>query len=70
MGTLKNANGKNLFSVSGYAATRRYQEIEETPEQRAKNRRIDIRFTIKRPTILELEKIRSEALGTKKSKRD
>jgi len=65
MGALQNSEGKKLFSVSGYAATRRYQEIEDLPEQRAKNRRIDIRFTIKRPTIVELEQIRANALGFK-----
>jgi len=55
---LTNHSSENLFSVSGYAATRRVQLIEETPEQRAKNRRIDIRFTVKRPSIEDLEKIK------------
>jgi len=55
---LMNHSGENLFSVSGYAATRRVQLIEETPEQRAKNRRIDIRFTVKRPSIEDLENIK------------
>jgi flagellar motor protein MotB len=52
-----NAYGQNLFSVSGYAETRRVQLIEETAQQRSKNRRIDIRFTIKKPSISELEEV-------------
>jgi len=55
---LLNHTNENLFSVSGYAATRRVQLIEDKPEQRAKNRRIDIRFTVKRPSIEDLEKIK------------
>lgn len=55
---LMNHSGENLFSVSGYAATRRVQLIEKTAEQRAKNRRIDIRFTVKKPSIEDLEKIK------------
>ena len=58
---LMNHSGENLFSVSGYAATRRVQVIEETSEQRAKNRRIDIRFTVKRPSIEDLEDIKPKA---------
>jgi flagellar motor protein MotB len=56
-GTMQNAFGQQLFSVSGYAATRRIQLIEETDVQKAKNRRIDIRFTVKRPSISQLEGI-------------
>jgi len=54
---MKNAFGQKLFSVSGYAASRRLQMKEETPEQRTANRRIDIRFTVKRPSISQLEDI-------------
>ncbi|SHI01810.1 OmpA/MotB family protein [Desulfofustis glycolicus] len=54
---MENAFGQKLFSVSGYAATRLVQLAEETPEQRTANRRIDIRFTVKRPTISQLEDI-------------
>ena len=54
---MENAFGQKLFSVSGYAASRRLQLEEETPEQRRANRRIDIRFTVKRPSITELEEI-------------
>jgi len=52
-----NANGIKLFSVSGYAASRRAQVVEATPIQRSKNRRIDLRFTIKTPSIADLEGI-------------
>ncbi|MCY4472514.1 MAG: OmpA family protein [Kistimonas sp.] len=55
--SMKNAFGEKLFSVSGYAASRRVQTDERRPEQREKNRRIDLRFTVKRPSIVELEKI-------------
>lgn len=54
---MSNAFGDMLFSVSGYAATRRANEVEETREDRRENRRIDIRFTVKRPQISELEDI-------------
>lgn len=54
---MSNSFGDKLFSVSGYAATRRVNEIEETWEDRQENRRIDIRFTVKRPQISELEDI-------------
>lgn len=55
---LLNHSDESLFSVSGYADTRRVQLVEETLEQRAKNRRIDIRFTVKRPSIEDLEMIK------------
>jgi flagellar motor protein MotB len=53
---LMNFNNQLLFSVSGYADTRRVDLIEETEEQRAKNRRIDIRFTVKKPKLEDYEK--------------
>ncbi|WP_232774964.1 MULTISPECIES: OmpA/MotB family protein [Halomonadaceae] len=55
---LENIYGQRLFSVSGYAASRRVQELEETPRQKAENRRIDIRFTVKPPSIADLERIK------------
>ncbi|MDO6718706.1 OmpA family protein [Psychrosphaera sp. 1_MG-2023] len=55
---LLNHSEEKLFSVSGYAATRRVELDESTPELKAKNRRIDIRFTVKRPSIEDLEKIK------------
>lgn len=52
----KNKEGKYLFSVSGYADTRRVaEEIDE--EHMQKNRRIDIRFTTKQPTIKYLKEV-------------
>jgi flagellar motor protein MotB len=54
---MANANGIKLFSVSGYAASRRTQLVEKTAAQRSQNRRIDLRFTIKSPSISELEGI-------------
>ena len=54
---MENSKGQKLFSVSGYASSRRLQLEEETTEQRRANRRIDIRFTVKRPTIADLEEI-------------
>ena len=55
--SMRNAFGQPLFSVSGYAATRRVQLVEDTPQQKIRNRRIDIRFTVKRPSISLLERI-------------
>jgi flagellar motor protein MotB len=54
---MMNAFGQKLFSVSGYADSRRVQTVEDSPEQRRRNRRIDLRFTVKRPSIVELENI-------------
>lgn len=61
LGDLLNYNNQRLFSVSGYAATRRVNELEETDEQRAQNRRIDLRLTVKKPTLGQLEQLKKEA---------
>ncbi|MCU8020062.1 MULTISPECIES: OmpA/MotB family protein [unclassified Shewanella] len=53
---LKNFNGQLLFSVSGYADTRRVDLVEKSEDQRARNRRIDIRFTVKKPKIEDYKK--------------
>ncbi|MGW7676674.1 flagellar motor protein MotB [Shewanella sp. S23-S33] len=53
---LKNFNGQLLFSVSGYADTRRIDLLEQNDEQRARNRRIDIRFTVKKPKLEDYKK--------------
>jgi flagellar motor protein MotB len=58
LGDLENAYQQKLFSVSGYAATRRVDYEELNDEQRARNRRIDIRFTVKKPSITDLEAIK------------
>lgn len=60
---LTNHVGENLFSVSGYAETRPEEStvgLVPTRETRSKNRRIDIRFTIRRPNITDLEEIKAE----------
>ena len=46
LASLNNIHGQNLFSVSGYADTRRLVQLDDTAEKQAKNRRIDIRFTV------------------------
>jgi flagellar motor protein MotB len=56
--TLKNHSGAPLFSVSGYADTRPIQAQQVTEEDFRKNRRIDIRFTIRRPDIQEYETVK------------
>ncbi|WP_460688844.1 OmpA/MotB family protein [Nesterenkonia suensis] len=52
---LRSAHGDNLFSVSGYAETRPATEEQDDDAQRAANRRIDIRFTIVRPSSDDME---------------
>ena len=61
---LLNHEGKNLFSVSGYASTRPDPSTLEdvfSEESMRRNRRIDLRFTVRRPPLSEYEAIR-EAL--------
>lgn len=60
---LRNREGKHLFSVSGYAATRRVAEIEDTEDAMRSNRRIDIRFTTRQPSIMEMEDVVSPLRG-------
>lgn len=57
LGDLVGPEGQPLFSVSGYAETRPVNADQSTDENRAVNRRIDIRFTVVRPEAQELEKI-------------
>jgi flagellar motor protein MotB len=57
--SIRNRKGDSIFSVSGYAATRRLNENETNDKERRENRRIDIRFTMKQPdykSILYLQK--------------
>jgi len=54
---MENSEGSKLFSVSGYADTRRVNEKENSKKQKQENRRIDIRFTIKRPKYKDVESI-------------
>jgi len=60
---LRNRQGLLLFSVSGYSATRRVAEVEDTEEAMRKNRRIDIRFTTRQPSIMELQKVSAPMHG-------
>jgi len=46
---LRNRKGDPIFSVSGYAATRRIDKAEADALALQKNRRIDIRFTMRQP---------------------
>ena len=55
---LKNHSGKLLFSVSGYGATRPVTVEQNTEEDFRKNRRIDIRFTVKRPALEDFKNIK------------
>lgn len=51
---LKNGNNRPLFSVSGYASTRPLPGTvcdKTNDAELAKNRRIDLRFTVKRPSL-------------------
>lgn len=60
---ISNHVGDRLFSVSGYAETRPEASTigkESTRDGRAKNRRIDIRFTIRRPKIGDLKDIKAK----------
>ncbi|MGI2227905.1 OmpA/MotB family protein [Shewanella frigidimarina] len=59
LASINNKDGNPLFSVSGYAATRRKVVDELTDVDFGANRRIDIRFTIRRPTSSEYESVRS-----------
>lgn len=56
---LRNAQGKPLFSFSGYGSTRPVQAIQRTEEDFQKNRRIDVRFTVRRPALEEYETVRN-----------
>lgn len=61
--TLQRPDGSPLFSVSGYGETRPVTEKQSTDEQRARNRRIDIRFTVVGPTAEDLNAIVEAADG-------
>lgn len=60
LSSLENGADKPLFSVSGYAETRPVVEQQRTEDDYSKNRRIDIRFTIRRPTSEDYEKVRAK----------
>ena len=54
---LTNMSGESIFSVSGYGSTRRVNEREETEDDKRANRRIDIRFTVKKPSLTDLQSV-------------
>lgn len=54
----KNHNGAPLFSVSGYGETRPVQVVQETETDWQKNRRIDIRFTVRQPALEEFKNLK------------
>ncbi len=55
-----NKDNAPLFSVSGYADTRPVIKEQMTESDYKKNRRIDIRFTIRRPESADYEVIRAK----------
>ncbi|MGO3089759.1 MAG: OmpA/MotB family protein [Galactobacter sp.] len=59
--SMTRADGEPLFSVSGYGQTRPIEQDQSTDTGAAKNRRIDIRFTIVRPDSDQLRKIEKKA---------
>jgi len=58
LANLKNHSGKFLFSVSGYGATRPVTATQNTEAEFRQNRRIDIRFTVKRPALEDFKNIK------------
>jgi flagellar motor protein MotB len=56
---LRNEEGKPLFSVSGYADTRPVVANQLTEDDFKRNRRIDIRFTIRRPDSDQYEQVKA-----------
>lgn len=55
---LMNKDNKPLFSVSGYGETRPVVSEQKTEDDFRRNRRIDIRFTIRRPDSAEYEMVK------------
>lgn len=60
LGGLVGHTGERLFSVSGYSDTRPVNTAQATAEDRAANRRIDIRFTEHRLSEEEIGAIRDD----------
>lgn len=54
---LRSEAGEPLFSVSGYGETRPSEPDQATEAAKAQNRRIDLRFTVVRPTADDLAEI-------------
>lgn len=60
---LFNKENQPLFSVSGYAETRPVTEKQTSEDEYRMNRRIDIRFTIRRPSSHDYEAMKSRVVG-------
>ncbi|PTL89070.1 chemotaxis protein MotB [Halomonas litopenaei] len=60
---LVNQDGQPVFSVSGYAESRPVTKVQETEEELRANRRIDIRFTIRRPTVEDYREVQDAFVG-------
>lgn len=54
---IENKDNQPLFSVSGYGPTRPATRRQDTDEELSQNRRIDIRFTIRRPSSAEYRRV-------------
>lgn len=55
--SLRSTAGQPLFSVSGYGETRPVEPDQATEDAKSQNRRIDLRFTVMRPTADDLAEI-------------
>lgn len=60
LGSLTNKEQQPLFSVSGYGPTRPVTQTQETLDDYRVNRRIDIRFTIRRPSSSEYKNLKQK----------
>lgn len=57
---MKNSDQTPLFSVSGYGDTRPVTAEQNTEEELSENRRIDIRFTIRRPQSQDIRELQAQ----------
>lgn len=62
---LANKEQKPLFSVSGYGETRPVVFDQVSEDDFKRNRRIDIRFTIRRPDSAQYEQVKARLEGAK-----
>jgi len=60
LSSLKNSREELMFSVSGYADTRRIQPDDDTPDKQRANRRIDVRFSMRKPVFEDYQAIREQ----------
>lgn len=61
---MRNQDGDPLFSVSGYGETRPVSEKQLTEDDFRVNRRVDIRFTIRRPASTDYESVQELLRGS------